>query len=132
MKILFLTLVLTLTFGNFQFMQAQTEQTIKVGINRQKTLSKSDLTIKFVSLIEDSRCPTGTNCIWAGNANIEIKVSKGKESKTFELNTFLEPKAVAFAGYEIKLADLNPKPAANVRIDKNGYTATFVVCKTAK
>jgi len=131
MKTLFLTLILTLTFGSFQFAKAQTNQTVKVQINQQKTIAKSKLTIKFISLVEDSRCPTNANCVWAGNAKIQIKVSKGKESKTFELNTKLEPKIVMFAGYEIKLTDLNPKPATNIRISRNGYTATFSISRTA-
>lgn len=130
MRKIFLTLILTLAFGNFLFAQAQANQTLKVRINRQKTLAKSKLTIKFVSLVEDSRCPTGVNCVWAGNAKIRIKVSKGKESKTFELNTTLDPKAATFAGYEINLTDLTPQPAANVKISRNGYTAAFAIGKS--
>jgi hypothetical protein len=129
MKTLFLTIVITLAFGVFQFAGAQTNQTLKVQINQQKTLPKSKLTIKFLSLVEDSRCPTDTNCVWAGNAQIKVKISKGKESKTFDLNTNLDPNIVSFAGYEIKLAALNPKPASNIRINRNGYTATFAVSK---
>jgi hypothetical protein len=131
MKTLFLTLILTFTVGTFYFAKAQTNQTVKVQINQQKTVAKSKLTIKFVSLVEDSRCPTDTKCVWAGNAKIKVKVSSGKKSKTFELNTKLEPNIIMFAGYKIKLADLNPKPATNIRINRNGYTATFAVNKLA-
>jgi hypothetical protein len=54
-----LVLLLTLVFGSF--LQAQTNQKITVQVNQQKTLAKNKLTIKFVSLVEDSRCPTDTN-----------------------------------------------------------------------
>ncbi len=112
-------------------MQAQTNQKFTVQINQQKTIAKNKLTIKFVSLVEDSRCPTDTNCIWAGNAKITIKVSNGKSAaKTFELNTNSKPQTVSFAGYEIKLTNLNPSPATNIRINRNGYVATFVVSKS--
>ena len=130
MKAIFLTLILTLVFGNLQSTEAQTNQTVKVQINQQKTLAKSRLTIKFDSLVEDSRCPTDSKCVWAGNAKIKINVSKGGESKTFEINTNSEPKAVTFAGYKIKLTDLNPKPASNIRINRNGFVATFLVSKS--
>lgn len=122
-----LALLLTLVFGTF--LQAQTNQKITVQINHQKTLAKNKLTIKFVALVEDSRCPTDTNCIRAGNAKIKIALKKGGASKTFELNTNDQLQAVSFAGYAIKLTDVNPKPATNIRINRNGYTAIFTVSR---
>jgi len=123
-----LTLLLTLVFGSF--LQAQTNQKITVQINQQKTLGRNKLTIKFVSLIEDSRCPTDTKCIQAGNARIQIKVKKASGApQTFELNTNTKPQAVSFVGYTIKLIDLNPKPATNIRINRLGFKATFMVSK---
>ena len=130
MKTVISTLILTLLFGSFNFINARTKQQIKVLINRQKTIPGSKLTLKFVSLVEDSRCPRGTNCIDAGNAQITVKVSKSNgTAQTFELNTNSAPQFVTFAGYKIKLTDLNPEPATNIRINRNGYTATFVVTK---
>ena len=100
-------------------------------INKQKVIIRDKLTVKFVSLVEDSRCPTDTNCVWAGNAKIKIQVGKGKAAaKTFELNTNLDPQTISFAGYEIKLVNLTPQPASNIIINRNGYTATFAVSKT--
>lgn len=122
-------LFLTLVFGTF--LQAQTNQKITVQINHHKTLAKNKLTIKFTALVEDSRCPVDTNCIRAGNAKIKIELKKGAASKTFELSTNDQPQAVSFAGYTIKLTDVNPKPATNIRINRPGYTATFMVGKTA-
>jgi len=126
-----LALLLTLVFGSF--LQAQTNQKVTVQINQQKTLAKNKLTIKFVSLIEDSRCPTDTKCIQAGNAKIQTEISKANgASKTFELNTNAKPQAVSFAGYTIKLVDLNPKPATNIRINRLGFKAVFTVSRLTK
>ncbi|HEX8638998.1 MAG TPA: hypothetical protein VF692_13095 [Pyrinomonadaceae bacterium] len=131
MRAIFLTLLLTFVFGGFVSAKTQTTQQVKVLINKQKIVTKDKLTVKFVSLMEDSRCPTDSNCIWAGNAKIKIQIGKGKSAaKTFELNTNLEPQTVSFAGYEIKLVNLTPQPASNIRINRNGYTATFAVSKT--
>lgn len=123
-----LALLLTLVFGIS--LQAQTDQKVVVQINQQKTLAKIKLTIKFVALVEDSRCPTDAQCVQAGNAKIQVEVRKaGSAAKTFELNTNSQPQSVSFAGYTIKLIDLNPKPATNIRINHNGYTATFALSK---
>ena len=35
----------------------------------------SAVTIKFVDLIEDSRCPRTANCIWAGRVVVEFSVN---------------------------------------------------------
>ena len=133
MKNLVLSLILTLAFGSFLTAEAQTKQRVNILVGKQKQVSRSRLTIKFVSLIEDSRCPEGTNCIHAGNARIQIEVSKrGGESETFELNTNLGPKGDTFRGYAINLVSLAPTPKDNIRINRKGYTATFVVSKLTR
>lgn len=124
-------MILTFVFGGFVQAKPQTNQQLKLTVNQQKTVTKDRLKIKFISVVEDSRCPTDTNCIWAGNAKVQIKVSNSKgASKTFELNMNLEPNIVSFADYEIKIINLTPQPASNIRINRNGYTATFVLRKS--
>ena len=125
--------LLLMFFGNLQAVKAQLNQQIKLGVNQELKISKSDLTIKFISVLDDSRCPVDTNCVWAGNAQVQIKIKKSKgEWKTYELNLNLEPKTITFNGYEIKLVDLAPKLRTNVRINRNGYTATFAVSRQKK
>ncbi|MCU1290931.1 MAG: hypothetical protein JWN60_3160 [Acidobacteria bacterium] len=132
MRTIFSALVFTFIFGGFVSIYGQTSSQVKLLINKQKIVTKDKLTIKFASLVEDSRCPVDTNCIWAGNAKIQIKISSAKNAaKTFELNTNLNPQIVSFAGYEIKLVNLTPQPASNIRINRNGYAATLAVSKSA-
>lgn len=131
MRAKFTAVILLFVFGFVVSLQAKTKNQIDVKINQQQTLPKTKLTIKFASLIEDSRCPTDAQCIQAGEAKIQIAVRNGKGAwKTFEISTKASKQSVAFAGYTICLLDLNPHPATNIRIDRNGYTATFSV--TAK
>lgn len=133
MRKILLALFLTVAFGAFLHIEAHATQTVTVQVNHQKTLAKSKLTIKFLSLVEDSRCPTDVQCIQAGNAKITIQIKKaGGTWETFEVNTNFKPQAVLFAGYIINLTDLNPKPASNIRINRNGYKAAFSVGKMGK
>ena len=127
-----LTTILLLAFGCFVAAEAQTEQLLEIQIHEQKTFSRSNLKIKFVSLIEDSRCPIGTNCVWAGNAKIKIEISRGKSSKTFELSTMLEPKSATYKGFQIKLVSLTPVPGENIRINRNGYVAALAVSRLTR
>ena len=130
MKKAILFLLLTVVFGSFQIVYAQTNQQLELKINEQKTVENTKLTIKFVSVLEDSRCPEGVNCIQAGNAKVQIIIKKSKgASKTFELNTNGEQTDVLFEGYKIKFVGLTPTPNANIRINCNEYTATFEISK---
>ena len=129
---LILALLLTFVFGTIQTVEAQSREQQKVQIHKQKKFLRSNLTVKFVSLIEDSRCPKGTNCIWAGNAKIKIEVGKGGKKETFEVNTTLGPKGATYNGYAIELVSLTPVPKENIRINRNGYVATFAVSRLTR
>jgi len=129
---LVLALLLTFVFGTLQTIEAQTGEQQKVQINKQKKFSKSNLTVRFVSLIEDSRCPKGANCVWAGNAKIKIEVGNGGKKETFEVNTNLGPKGSTYNGYSIELISLTPVPKQNIRINRNGYVATFAISRLTR
>lgn len=136
MKLLFTSLLLTLVFGNFASANAQEENTAQkfsVRVGNQKKASVSQITVKFVSLIEDSRCPTDAQCIQAGNARIKVQVSKaGNAPITFEANTNLGEKGNIYEGYAIYLTSLTPIPKSNVRLNRNAYTATFSVSRLSR
>jgi hypothetical protein len=130
MKLLILLFMFIFIVGSFQIAGAQTNREIKLSVNGQKAIDNKNLTVKFVSVLEDSRCAEGANCIWAGNAKVELKLKKKNGAwKTFELNTNLEKQEIEFGGYLVKITELTPTPKENVRINRNGYVATFSVNK---
>lgn len=98
---------------------------------KEKAAVKSaKLNIEFVSVTEDSRCPVDVDCVWAGNAKVQIKISKGKAAaQTFELNTNLDPKTITIQGYQIKLVSLDPAPKADTETAKRKYAGKFIVQK---
>jgi len=110
---------------------AKRTQDVQVQIN--KAVTSNGLKIEFVELVEDSRCPTDAQCVWAGNAKIKVLASKpGHKTKTVLLNTGIEPQSVIFAGYQIRLTGLTPEPRTNIRIRRDGYVATFSIAKVHK
>jgi len=133
MKSLFLALILTLAFGGLVQTNAQRAQTVKVMVGKQAKASRSQVTVKFVSLVEDSRCAEGTNCVWAGNATIKVSIRRGSDpAETFEMNTNEGAKGAAYGPYAINLISLTPVPKANVRINRNAYTATFSISRLSR
>ena len=128
MRLLTAVLLVLFGFGAFSFVSAKQPERVSVKINKAAT-AKGGINIKFVELVDDSRCPRDTNCIWAGNAKIKVRVTKNGRSKDIELNTNLEPKDVVFAGYSFRLVGLTPEPRSNIRINRNGYVAAIEVQK---
>lgn len=129
MKKIFLGLILTMIFGGAYGVSAQNVQEVTVRVKTQKSVMRDRLRIKFVA-VEDSRCPADVNCVWAGNAKVTIKVTnRNGRTETFDLNTNLNAKSVKFGGYEITLGRVTPSPRSNIRINPNGYTASFTVRK---
>lgn len=111
---------------------ARQPDTVLVKVGQQKVVRTNGITVKFESVIEDSRCPADVNCIWAGIAKIKIRLSKNGRKITTELDTMGNNTAVTFYGYSIKLVGLTPEPRSNVRIDRNGYMAKLEFVKLSR
>lgn len=129
MKGLIVSLMMVLALGVLPATAAKRPETIKVQINTEKRFAKSKLKVRFVELVEDSRCPVDTNCIWAGNAKIKIRVSRNGKSHDLTLDTNGPHQTAVAEGYTIKLVALTPAPRSNIRINRNGYVATITATK---
>lgn len=133
MKLLFLALITAFSFGTIFGAGAQTEKQITVRVGKQKKEAASKITLKFVSVVEDSRCPEGVTCVWAGNAKIKVAVMQnGREMKTVELNTNLGAKGDTYEGYAFYLKELTPTPNAKNKPNTNSYTATFTISRLTR
>ena len=130
MKAQVVGLMFAMVFGGTVFAKAPRTESVKVQIHQETKLVRSKLSIKFVELVEDSRCPTGVQCIWAGNGKIKVGIKRGSgAAKIFEMDTNGPNNSVLYAGYKITLKSLTPHPAENIRINRNGYVAAFTVEK---
>jgi len=132
MKGLILSLMMLLALGVLPATAAKRPETMRVQINKEKRFAKGRLSIRFVELVEDSRCPTDTNCIWAGNAKIRIRVAGYGRSQELTLDTNGQHQAATAEGYSIKLISLTPAPRSNIRITRNGYGATLEAVKVSR
>ena len=107
--------------------QAQDETNLKAAQNgiiylnegENKFLKEYGMNITFKKMIEDSRCPEGVNCIWAGVATAEIEVM-GVETRPMKIkiSTMQDASKGYFAsqnfnGYQIEMANLTPYPKAD-------------------
>ena len=109
---------------------AALDQEFEIRVGEWVTIEGERLRVTFDHVAEDSRCPEGVNCIWAGNAKVKLKLRKGRRrSSMLTLNTGVDPKQAAYRGYEVKLVKLDPYPKEKRRIRRRDYVATLVVSK---
>jgi len=81
-----------------------------------KFLKEYDMNVTFKSIAEDSRCPKGVNCIWAGVAIAQVEVM-GVATRPMVLNLATEEnegrkhqRSSSFNGYTVTLAEVTPYP----------------------
>ncbi|MBK7933408.1 MAG: hypothetical protein KA956_13550 [Pyrinomonadaceae bacterium] len=129
MKIIIATFALVFAFAMTGMSQTPEYLTVKSG--KQGIAKKSKLRIKFISLVEDSRCPEGVNCVWAGNAKIKVKLSNGQTSKEFEFNSNDGPKGDSFDGWAVYLEELTPYPKQG-KAATGHYKAKFKVIRLTR
>lgn len=84
------------------------------------------LTVKPIRVVEDSRCPTGVQCIQAGRVRVEIEIKSGlgTSNEVIELGKFITTEAE-----KISLVSVEPYPESGTPISPDEYHFTFEVVK---
>jgi hypothetical protein len=76
--------------------------------------------LRYLRVVNDSRCPPGVHCVWAGDAIVAFEWSPpGGTAQGFELHTGLEPRSYAIGGRRLVLKSLErgADPAADLRVE---------------
>ena len=90
----------------------------------------SNITVRFSRVSDDSRCAVDVQCVWAGNAIVHLSLTSTQSpSAEAALNTTLDPKAVTYDGYSIRLVGVKPAPHSGTRIADADYIATLEAAK---
>jgi hypothetical protein len=82
--------------------------------------------IKIVptELVEDSRCPVNTTCVWAGTVKVSTLVSEIDQNSLNETRQFNLNESQQFNGRTITLVSVSPEKA-NTDIPPDNYQFTF-------
>jgi hypothetical protein len=129
---LMLTVILSSPVANGKSLpeMASLGEEFSLRMGKKVSLRDTKLKIRFASVIEDSRCPKGVECVWQGNAKGRFELSGIKRKpSTVLLNTGIEPKEAEYSGYTVRLVKITPEPKSGQRINVRKYEATLVVIK---
>ena len=95
---------------------------VKVALG--KTVQFKKASVKFLNVLEDSRCPLDVTCIWEGQAKVLVEVIEtGKEPQQVELlyGKRINKDIFASEGYTLKGIALSPYPSSDI-IGKMNYS----------
>jgi len=113
---------------------AKLDEQFQLTINQTAFIKSEDIKIKFLTVAGDSRCPSDVVCIWAGQVEIIVNISKGCQNLgDFSLINSAGNKNLAlksFDGYSITLVKVDPYPKSTQKIELSDYIITLVVART--
>jgi hypothetical protein len=107
----------------------QQDHQIVLSPGASQRIPETDLTLVFETVVEDSRCPVGTNCVWAGDAIVRLRVDSANSKPTsymLHTNDGFE-REVVHDGVRIRLSSLAPEPTADGRPRAEDYRVTLVI-----
>jgi hypothetical protein len=118
-----ITLGLLLVFGcTAPVNEVSLDQQFSLSPGQAATVKGENLAIKFIEVTGDSRCPTGVECIQAGDAKIQVEITYSGKTyyETFTQLGNSGPTKTDFQNYEI-IFNVLPYPEAGKEIKDEDY-----------
>jgi hypothetical protein len=101
------------------------EFTLRVG--QSASIPEISLWMRFIKVVDDSRCPVGALCVWEGDGAVLIEVAPlNGDSKEDTLHTSLDPRSIRLGNAELRLVHLQPLPSTSRPIAPGDYVVTLV------
>jgi len=110
--------------------QAELEQEFTLAVDQSAAIAGEDLSIKFVEVISDSRCPDDAICIWLGEVSclIEVTQNGATQSKVLTQPGLSAPVITDYGRYDVQF-DVQPYPEADKAIKSNDYRLHLTVSR---
>ena len=101
-----------------------------LAIGESASIDGANLVLTFSRVVQDSRCPSDVQCVWAGNGQLELVARTGNNRTTFILNTTSGAKEFTVNLHQIRLVALTPDPVSTQSIPPASYRAQLIVTKS--
>lgn len=93
-------------------------------VTDSRTQIFGDIQVTALEVLEDSRCPSDVQCIWAGRVVVKTELKSGQTTKieNMELGS-----KIVFANKEISLTEVTPYPKQGDVIEPDDYKFKYTV-----
>lgn len=82
-----------------------------------------DLRIVWNEPLQDSRCPVGTQCIWAGEVKVNVTMTLAEYSETKVISSNKPP--YLFDGHKVSIIGVTPQAKQGTQLGAGDYQITF-------
>lgn len=105
------------------------DDTVTLEPGRAVRVTDVPARITFVSVRADSRCPADVTCVWAGNAEVVLKVEDDRlpDDTIIVLNTGVEPRSGRVGDLRIELLDVAPDTRSSSPVPASRYRASIIL-----
>jgi hypothetical protein len=107
---------------------------IAVAIGKPGSIRDGPLTVELLG-VKDNRCAAEVKCVWAGYAELTLRVSKaGADAATVAVGTLPPgqneaPRKGTYGPYRLSLDALEPPNSIAKPVEQSAYRATLSVTK---
>ncbi len=101
----------------------------ELAVNQTAQITAENISVTFQKVLEDSRCPIDVTCIWAGLAEVSLRVAVSGKEKDISLSTPPAENSTVVENYIFGLIGVRPVPRADQNIDSSAYSVTMRVEK---
>lgn len=125
--------LVTLLIPGCNAVNAQLDKEFSLHTGQIGYIASENLSIDFVGIADDSRCPTGVTCIWAGQVVIDALIKLTREH-TQEADLILYQSGgsdFSKQAYDVYVFtySVDPYPVAGKTIPKGSYIMHMTVTK---
>lgn len=108
--------------------QAPGATTFDIRPGQTVRLRDEGLRVTLLSVTEDSRCPEGVQCVWAGNVRLALRLAAaGGRASRVSLNTASQPTQINYRGRVLRILRVRPPKVEGRRIRPRDYRVTLEV-----
>ncbi|MDD5190436.1 MAG: hypothetical protein PHE50_05270 [Dehalococcoidales bacterium] len=110
--------------------KASLDKEFTLAIGQTANIAAENLSIKLTDVTNDSRCPEGVTCIWAGEVDCVLQITANgvTESNILVVSGAGGTQPTVYKTYNL-VANVSPYPKKDVTITKNDYRMTLTVSK---
>lgn len=119
----------TINEGTQNLITAKLNSEFQLKIDQTVLIESKNISVRFLNVTEDSRCPSDVVCVWEGQVTILLNIMH-KDQELGDLALTIrggQTLAKSFDGYSIELMQVEPYPKASEPIQTSDYVATLLV-----
>jgi hypothetical protein len=104
-------------------------ESYEMRVGEERAARGADFTLRLAAVPEDSRCPEGVQCVWAGSVGVELVFCGPKSEASARLNTNRPPRVLKYRGRYVRILAVGPKKVEGREIKPADYVIILEVSR---